>query len=667
MNARSGHAAALALIALHFGAPAWASDALVLEAGEHYRDLAPYLDFLEDPKGELMLANVVDGGAAGRFQPIPGDRVDFGFSESTYWLRLQVRNAEDTNIARLLSLNMRFMQELDIWIVHESASEQLVHDHADLTFGKREIPYRHMVSTFELAPLEAATIYIRYWSEGTTAIPLSIETSMSFTELAGFHNTKNAAFYGFIAFMFAYSLMYMVMMRERLFFFYAIYLLSVALYLFHMDGLTFQYLWPDQPGWNAFAALPLGLNLTIGATLFSREFLQSRANHPIMDKVLLGVLGATITMMISPLLFDTSVIKQIAFPWTFMATLIFLGCGIVALRRDRIGNRFYVAGWTGLAVAALISTFAHWSPGMMAVGLSFETMRLGVLLDATMMALAIIDRIRGLRRERDNALAHESVVMQEMLDLHDRFLTLENRYAMARNLAEARGLQLATTGHDLRQPLASLRSAMQSLKSGRGASDSSTTDHLRGTLSYLEQLVDGVMQSATREPPEQRRRDSVSGEDAGPEDFPVQLLFDNVQRMFEADAHARGLSIRCVPSRLHVHADPLVVMRMMANLTSNAVKYATGNRIVIGCRRTRDQVRLMVVDGGPGIPDAELDSLSENYTRGAGAAETANGHGLGLGIVADLARRHGYEYRLRSREGHGTVASVTLPRAPDTA
>ncbi|MDZ7671211.1 MAG: sensor histidine kinase [Gammaproteobacteria bacterium] len=653
----------LGLVMLQFAAASWGNDTLVLERGEHYRDVAPYIGFLEDPEGALTLSDIRHRAERHTLQADPGDRVDFGFSKSTYWLRLPLRNGEDTEISRRLSLNIRFMQELDIWIVGDEEPALLLHDHADLPFGEREIRYRHLVSTFELAPRESAVIYIRYASarghgdspvhrdrpELFRARRLPQHQERSVLRLHCVHVCLQPDVHGDDA-------RAAVLLLQRL------PAVHCAASVPHGRA-GVQFLWPDRPGWNAFAALPLGLNLTVGAALFSREFLQSRTKHPIMDKVLLSVLGATIIMMISPLVLDTSLLKQLAFPWTFLATLLFLGCGIVALRRDRIGNRFYVAGWTGLTIAALISTFAHWSPGMVAVGLSFETMRIGVLLDATMMALAIIDRIRGLRRERDNALAHESVMMQEMLDLHDRFLTLENRYAMARNLAEARGLQLATTGHDLRQPLASLRSAMQSLKSGRRDSDLRTTDQLRGTLSYLEQLVDGVMQSATGEAPQQRC-DADSGDDSGPEDFPVQLVFDNVQRMFDEDARARGLTIRCVPTSLQVHADPLVVMRMMANLTSNAVKYATGDRIVIGCRRGPADVRLMVVDGGPGIPEAELETLSENYVRGAAARETANGHGLGLGIVAELARRHGYHYSLKSREGHGTAACITLPRAP---
>lgn len=643
------------VIGLFAAAGALATPPVPLGAGDgHHRDLAPHLSYMEDPSGRVTLAEVL-AGEAPDFQALPDDRVDFGFSASAFWLRLPVANLTADGLERKLAFNMRFMQELDAWLVNDEGAQLLVRDHDTTPFHDRTIPYRHLVTDFTLAPREQADIVIRYASAGTTALPLSIETDLTFSELRGFHNAKNAAFYGFVSFMFAYSLMFMTLLRTRLFFYYALYLLSVTFYVFHMDGLTFQYLWPDWPRWNAFASLPLGLAFTVCAALFSQEFLETRDKHPRIHRLLTGVIVVTLLLMVSPLVVDESLVKRIAFPYTFAGAVIFLCSGLVAFRRQRVGVRFYVVGWSGITLAALISTFAHWSPGLLAVGMSFEIMRIGILVDATMMALAIVDRFNGLRRERDAAIAHQSVVMQEMLDLHERFLALENRYAMARSLAEARGLRLANAGHDLRQPLASLRNAMQALK-GREPTDSQTTEQLRGALSYLEQLVEGVMTSATEATPPETADD-------GAEEFRIQVVFDNVCRMFADEAAARGIRLRCVPSALVVRADPLAVMRMVANLTSNAVKYTTGGRVLLGCRRRGDHVQVLVVDGGPGIPAAELEELTRSYRRGSSAAAHADGQGLGLGIVAELAREHGYRYELRSRPGHGTAACLTLPRA----
>jgi len=652
------HTACLVLVAVVAARSVAAAAPLDLAPDKSHRNLAPEVSYLADPHGQLTLADVSQRDS-GAFAPIPGDRINFGFSSATFWLRLPLVNSGAVRVDRLLAFNMRFMQELDAWLVSDGAGKHILANNADTPFGAREVPYRFLTSRLSLAPGQHATLFIRYFSEGTTALPLSIETQTSFIQSASFGDVVNTAFYVFVLFMFIYSLMYMTLLRVRLFFYYALYLATVTFYVLHMDGLTFQYLWPNWPRWNSLAALPLGVIFTICAAKFSQEFLETRRLHPRVHVVLAGVMVAGACLIVSPLFIDASVGKRLAFPFTVLAALIFLGAGINAYRSRHVGVRFYVIGWSGITVAALVSTFLHWFPGALPVGLSFEVMRVGILVDGTMMALAIMDRLSGLRRERDAVVAHESVMQQELLDLHDRFLALENSHAMAIDLANSRGRQLTGAGHDLRQPLGSLRAAIQDLQR-QGRSTQQSTEHVRGVLNYLEGLVADLMRSAT-DPVHPASGTPVHGNDC--EVFPIQLVLDNVRRMFANDVRQRGLALRSVSCNLKVRAEPLVVMRIVANLVSNALKYTTGQRVLLGCRRRPDAVTLVVLDQGPGIAAQELERLIQPGARGDDAAEKADGSGLGLAIVADLARRHGYAFRLDSDAGRGTVAAVTLTRA----
>lgn len=640
---------------------------VLLDGDTPRRDLAADVRYLLDSAGTATLEQLREDPDA--FRPLPGDRVDFGFTDDVIWLRLEVANVTARPLQQLLAFNMRFMQKLDGWLVLDGNAELLVHNHFDTPFDERPIPHRHLTVPFELPPEARATIFIRYASEGATAIPLSIESRLSFAELSGFHNAKNAAFYGFVAFMFSYSLLFMTLLRVRLFFFYALYLSTVTLYVFHMDGYTFKYLWPDLPAWNSFAALPLGLSFAFGAALFSQEFLETKARHPVIHRVMIGVIVTTLLLLASAVLVSDALVKRVSFPFTFLVAVICLISGIVALRQHAIGTRFYVAGWTGITVAALVSNFAHFNAGLLAINVSFEIMRIGILIDATMMALAIVDRINGLRRERDAAVANEASLMQEMLGLHDRFLVLENRYATARSLAEARGLKLASAGHDLRQPLAALRATMQSLKQQNGSNPDST-DELRGALTYLERLVDDVMKSAmavdvSTDAPQSTRDEGDAENDweATREVFPVQLLLDNVYQMFQQDAADRGMELRCVRSSQQVNGPVLAVMRILANLVSNAVKYSDGDRVLVGCRRNGDLVQIEVIDRGPGFDTKQLGLLSTAFVRGDGAAKKADGNGLGLGIVRELVLAHNLGFRIDSSLAAGTRARLLVPRA----
>ena len=111
-----------------------------------------------------------------------------------------------------------------------------------------------------------------------------------------------------------------------------------------------------------------------------------------------------------------------------------------------------------------------------------------------------------------------------------------------------------------------------------------------------------------------------------------------------------------VPSRTRVHANPLALMRIVSNLVSNAVKYSESGRVLIGCRRHDNAIRVEIHDTGPGIPEDELERLKRPYERGV----QPGGTGLGLALVEDLAKSNGLDFDIRSIVGKGTVSTVTV-------
>ena len=76
------------------------------------------------------------------------------------------------------------------------------------------------------------------------------------------------------------------------------------------------------------------------------------------------------------------------------------------------------------------------------------------------------------------------------------------------------------------------------------------------------------------------------------------------------------------------------------------------------------QVECLVRDHGPGVPEAELDSLFRPFFRGSNAAR-ADGHGLGLAIAQRVAKAHGGEILARNGEGDGLEVRLRLPLAAE--
>ena len=145
-------------------------------------------------------------------------------------------------------------------------------------------------------------------------------------------------------------------------------------------------------------------------------------------------------------------------------------------------------------------------------------------------------------------------------------------------------------------------------------------------------------------------------------DFPIKGLLDELRTEFTYHTATNGLDWRVVPSSLTVRSDPRLLEQIIRNLLSNAVKYTTEGKLLLGCRRRGDKLRIEVWDTGPGIPELELQAIFEEFHQlDNPARERSKGLGLGLAIVQRLADLLGHKIDVRSRLGAGSVFTIEVP------
>ena len=127
------------------------------------------------------------------------------------------------------------------------------------------------------------------------------------------------------------------------------------------------------------------------------------------------------------------------------------------------------------------------------------------------------------------------------------------------------------------------------------------------------------------------------------------------------DLSDRGAAVALAPGDpVVIHGNSAALKAMLSNLVGNAVKYAGSAEVTIVAEAS--QVRLQVLDEGPGIAADDLDRAFEPFFRGERSRNRDTG-GLGLGLASAraTARAHGGELTLRNRETRGLAALVTLP------
>ena len=216
---------------------------------------------------------------------------------------------------------------------------------------------------------------------------------------------------------------------------------------------------------------------------------------------------------------------------------------------------------------------------------------------------------------------------------------------------------LAAASHDLRQPLQTI-SLLQGMLEKRIHDEPTLKlvhrlDETVGTMaSMLDKLLDINQLEAGMVRP------SII-------DFPVTSLLDVLKAEFTYHAATNGLDWRVATCGLTIRSDPRLLEQIIRNLLSNALKYTISGKLLLGCRRHNDKLRIEVWDTGPGIPKAELKAIFEEFHQlDNPARESSKGLGLGLAIVQRLADLLGHGIDVRSRLGLGSVFSIDVPIAP---
>ncbi len=230
----------------------------------------------------------------------------------------------------------------------------------------------------------------------------------------------------------------------------------------------------------------------------------------------------------------------------------------------------------------------------------------------------------------------------------------------AERTSRAKSRFLAAASHDLRQPLQAINMFVAVLKASVEDADdadiiASIQESLRATDDLLDALLDvsrldaGVLQPQLR-------------------NLAIADVVDRMEIEFASQARRKGIELRTVTSSAVVRTDPTLIERVLRNLVSNALRYTEHGRILIGCRRRGQALRVEVWDTGIGIPGDKIGAVFEEfYQLGNPERDRTRGLGLGLAIVDRVSRLLGYRVDVRSALGRGSMFAVEIPIDPTAA
>lgn len=308
----------------------------------------------------------------------------------------------------------------------------------------------------------------------------------------------------------------------------------------------------------------------------------------------------------------------------------------------------------GIALADRRAEFRAWLwQGLQASALLFLllTLTLRLVVNRT---LARLDGLRATLLSRDPfdlaPLPHDGMPAE----LQPLIVSVNRLLARLETAMNRERRFIADAAHELRTPLAALTTHAELARTAdENASRQVALDRLlavaRRATRLSEQLLD------------QARLDAIEQRPATPVD--LAALVSMGVRDYESAARDKGQHIMLDTHACTVNGDIDAIGILISNLMDNAVRYTPeGGDIEVRCTpTTKGGALLSVADNGPGVPEAEWPRLFERFYRSRAASNGLRGSGIGLALVAQIARLHGGKaWCAGGLDGRGLRVTVRL-------
>lgn len=424
---------------------------------------------------------------------------------------------------------------------------------------------------------------------------------------------------------------------------YIAYLLVVmahVLMLPQIEGYYFQMLWPESPLLNGWMPIPLASMLLAAHAWFAWRFFSLPARYPLLTRWHRGVFYALAANLLVSLgqWFD-------GFPLLVAIAIVYGVLAVITARRaylDQLpGAGLYLLGTCSLMVCSVLLM------GLGVIGLNpfpfidfFQYPKLGFLLETAFFSAALLSQIKQFRQQQ----AEER--LRRLAEAGELAKAEQQKRAAQAKVADS-SMRLAAVSHDISQPLASLRFAIEVLKAQQAQQP--LAEHIDRTIQYAQTLLTDIMLDS-KQSHQQQDLVELSG------------LLHGLVSDFLPSAQAKQLELRQVDTSLCIDTSYVVLRRIVQNLLANAIRYTPSGKVLVGVRRRPQALEIQVWDTGPGILPEQLTRLQQAFEQGEQQSAQQQGVGLGLFIVQSLCQQLGYQLKVQTQLRRGSCFSIVIPR-----
>ena len=406
--------------------------------------LGPQVRYHHDPAGAEDADAVWRRVEHDALAPLPDGNGAFGFQSGAFWFHVRVVNRDPAETRWLLVQEYPLSDRVDVH-VRRADGYAVTHTGGDhRPFTARSIRYRHPNFALDLPAGVPVDVLVRVESQSSMQVPLQLYTPSAFTEVSRDAQFAIGLYYGILLALFFYNLVLWLWLRDASYFWDLCHITAFGLVLFTLNGLGFEYLWPESP-WLADHMVPISICLALIAMLqFSRTFLELPRRWPAGNRLLQALIAFFVLLGIASVWLPLRISTPLASRAVLIGVVGIVVATVVVLRRGYTPAKLLLLAWSAFLIGTAVFT-------LLAFGLlpkAFLTeygVQIGSALEMLLLSIALGHRYAALRNENQRIVAEtnqrlERKVAQRTQEVRSALLQLEEAHSRLRDSSRRDGL-----------------------------------------------------------------------------------------------------------------------------------------------------------------------------------------------------------------------------------
>ncbi len=335
----------------------------------------------------------------------------------SYWIRIPIHHIKDSKRVWLLEFYDQTIDSIDAFVPTENGSYEHLRMGDHFPFTQRTFQHKNFEIQLDMRSDTTLVYFFKVKSHEFADIRIAFRSERRFVYYALNEYFLYGTFYGMIFIIALYNFLVYLAIREIKNIYYILYILSVGFYAMSLDGIGFQYLWPDNPEWNDYA---IGISLysvILWALIFTRRFLSVRAKSLRLDNMLIVMIAARSLLFIFELLFYPEFFAYRVIDIIPLALIFYIGVKI--WMRGYRPARFFVMAY-GLLLSGFMLRSLVYLNILSITTISHYSLHFSFVIEMLFLTFALGDRIRILKNKRDRALKRIIYQNEINLELKDK-------------------------------------------------------------------------------------------------------------------------------------------------------------------------------------------------------------------------------------------------------